>query len=110
MDYLLLADVLEKCAQVISSLESEKAELQAKISTLDGTLGQIKEASDREVVTDLMAQGFSEGEAIKMVNTLPGSALEKIAHLQTNSPDWKLGSASDLPSSGYDPILDFINS
>jgi hypothetical protein len=109
MNEMLYADILEKSAEVIEDLLTKVAELQAKISALDGTLGQIKQAADSSVVSDLILKGFSEQEAVTMVNTLPGSALDKVASLSSGvGNDWQMGSASDVPAKGIDPMMDFI--
>lgn len=109
MNELMCADILEKSAQVIEELLDKVAELQAKISALDGTLEQVKQAADSSVVADLMLKGFSEDEAVTMVNTLPGSALDKVASLASSSSnDWQMGSASDIPAKGLDPMMDFL--
>lgn len=106
---LFYADVLEKAAQVIEDLEKQASKLQAKISTLDGTLEQVKIASYNEVVESLVDRGFSEEEAAEMVNTLPGETLDKVASLVGNTTnDWQLGGVSDAPGKAGDPMLDFI--
>lgn len=103
------AEVLEKVAAVIEDLENREAKLQAKISTLDGTLEQVKLASYNDVVENLVVKGFSEEEAAKMVNALPGETLDKVASLVGNpTNNWQLGSVSDAPGKSGDPMLDFI--
>lgn len=108
MNYTLQANVLEKAAQVIEDLECKVAELQAKLTERDESLGQIKKASHSFVVSDLMSKGFSEDEATVMVNTLPGSALDKVASFSKEGSDWNMGSVSDVPGKSGDPFLDFI--
>lgn len=110
MDFLHQASVLEKVAQVIEDLECKVSELQAKLSERDESLGQIKKASYSSTVADLMSKGFSEDEATVMVNTLPGSALDKVASFSKEGGDWNMGSVSDMPSKSGDPLLDFITS
>lgn len=105
---LFYAEILEKAAQVIEDYENQCQKLQAKISTLDGTLEQVKIASYTEVVEDLVDRGFSKEEAAEMVNTLPGETLSKVASLAGNANDWQLGSVSDAPGKNGDPMLDFI--
>lgn len=105
---LLYAEILEKVASVIEDLEFREEQLQAKISTLDGTLEQVKLASYNDVVGSLVTRGFSEEEAAKMVNTLPGETLDKVASLVGNTNNWQLGSVSDAPGKSGDPMLDFI--
>ncbi len=102
MDNYVLVSVLEKTASLIEEYE-------AKISSLESTLRQVKQASYSNTMDDLVSKGFSQDEAETMIKSLPGSALDKVASYTGNS-NWNMGSVSEVPGKTGDPLLDFIYS
>lgn len=105
---LFYANVLEKAASVISDQEKTIAELQAKIESLNDSLYQTKMASLNPVVQELRSKGFSDEEALGMAKSLPEATLNKVASIGGAAGSWEIGSVSDLPAKGSDPIMDFI--
>jgi len=102
MDNFTIISVLEKTAQLVEQYE-------AKISTLESTLHQVKKASYSNTMNDLVSKGFSQDEAETMIKSLPGSALDKVASY-TSAGSWNMGSVSEVPGKTGDPLLDFIYS
>jgi NAD+--asparagine ADP-ribosyltransferase len=102
MDNFTLSSILEKTAKLVEEYE-------AKISSLEDTLAQVKQASYSDTVQDLVSKGFSQEEADTMIKTLPGSALNKVASY-TSTNNWNMGSVSEVPGKSGDPMLDFIYS
>jgi len=102
MDNYVLVSVLEKTASLIEEYE-------AKISSLESTLRQVKQASYSNTMDDLVSKGFSQDEAETMIKSLPGSALDKVASY-TGNKNWNMGSVSEVPGKTGDPLLDFIYS
>lgn len=103
MDNYVLVSVLEKTASLIEEYE-------AKISSLESTLRQVKQASYSNTMDDLVSKGFSQDEAETMIKSLPGSALDKVASYTSTSKNWNMGSVSEVPGKTGDPLLDFIYS
>lgn len=102
MDNYVLVSILEKTASLIEEYE-------AKISSLESTLRQVKQASYSNTMDDLVSKGFSQDEAETMIKSLPGSALDKVASY-TGNKNWNMGSVSEVPGKTGDPLLDFIYS
>lgn len=102
MDNFTVISVLEKTAALIEEYE-------AKISSLESTLHQVKQASYSNTMNDLVSKGFSQDEADTMIKSLPGSALDKVASY-TSAGSWNMGSVSEVPGKTGDPLLDFIYS
>lgn len=101
-DMLFEADLLEKAASTIH-------ELQSKLKSAEAELDLVKKAQLNPVISSLRQKGFTEDEAMNMANTMSSQTLQKVAKFADPSADmFDMGSPSGRPSSGIDPLTDFL--
>lgn len=95
-----LAEILEKTAAYVESLETKVAELEAKIIT--SPVGNEKQA---EMNKKLESIGFTP-EEIGALSVVPESILDKVANI-SNEP-WELGKGVGMQREKTDPLLEFL--
>lgn len=100
---LFLADVLEKTAEYIQTLEGNISELEAKINNRIDPVE--KQAS--EVNLKLENIGLTK-EQIKAMNDLPEDLIQKVASAIGEQQPWELGHGVGMKREKTDPLLEFL--
>jgi len=97
------ANILEKTAQYIDSLEEENVKLAAKIST--SPVKDEQAETIPEHLKKLANLGFTK-EELEAMKDVPEKVLEKVA--DTAGQPWELGKGVGPAVNKMDPLLEFI--
>lgn len=101
---LFLAEILDKTAEYIESLESQVAELEAKIVDTSPAPEVEKQAEINEKLANI---GFTK-EEIQAMDSLPQELMDKVANVVNDSKPWGLGQGVGVQRDKTDPLLEFL--
>ena len=99
VDLVHVAEVLEKTAAYIDSVESKLSESYIKIKDMEAEMEKSANERDSGIISALKEKGFSDND-IANLRSLPKDTIEKVAQL--NEKAWDFGEATGPARGGQE--------